>query len=967
MSASNAGALVAEPDEPFWNRPITLNFASFFSGLAKATLFGTVQKWDDAAAAAVEALSAARINRTPAQLAGLLIQRSALRAVYTLLRDYLRDFSSELPADLAAMCDSHELDLTSHPVVLDASFFERPGDLELVSRLQKKLESFLSLRVVGVHHPPAIAARLPHYFVWALHREVQEQVIDYSLLIAAVNTPFVEAWRKTRTWELYQAEFRKQLAEPVLGEGFSLPQIFLWPRAYYDVNNSKTVKKAAITQIEPTEVDDVEPRSRFVVDLKQYLDVWLDNEEGLSDEHRRHDAIRLISGDPGSGKSSFVKIYAEYRMRRGDKVLFVPLHKLNVQGEFGAELNNFCNERDDCPSGLLDSATAERRLILVLDGLDELSKQGAIGATIASSFVEEVVRKTNSRNERDLRLNVLVSGRPIAVQNIADKFRKEGVILHLLPYFVDVRKEQDSRHEAAKFVGRTELLKIDMRHDWWRTFGKCTGKTFDEMPEDLARSELDDLTVQPLLNYLVALVYVHDDPAADSAKRINFKGDVNTNQIYDVLLDRMYARDWDVAKGHKALHGISIEEFRALLEEMALTAWHGRDRTTTVAALRSQCERSNLREVLRKYEIHCDDGVGSLFTAFYFKKSDRVDGPEPTFEFTHKSFGEYLAALRIVDTIRDIAEQLVASSRKLVGVFTIRDAALQWLAVFGPKEISLDLSEYVRNEVVLRLKAIGHDAVMSWQATAMQLLEYVLVSGLPCEMERGLTYSEMYRRSRNAEEALLVVHSACASATNQISQVKWPHGSSAGELICRIRGQRTGVANCSGMMSLNHIVFRMQHLAFADLYRANLSYSVFRGCEYYSAMFYGAQLKGADFSDEILNCLDLGNANLRGAKLKNVRINLCAEEDAVTRAVRLDDADISGADVEGMRLIHVGDSETCNGVVPGLSFGSDGVVTDASASQIRKQTMMSKQSRKEGRSAGAGKSRSRSSDEKRSG
>jgi hypothetical protein len=47
-----------------------------------------------------------------------------------------------------------------------------------------------------------------------------------------------------------------------------------------------------------------------------------------------------------------------------------------------------------------------------------------------------------------------------------------------------------------------------------------------------------------------------------------------------------------------------------------------------------------------------------LLTAFYFRQSGHDHSGDKTFEFTHKSFGEYLTARRIVQEVQYIHRKL---------------------------------------------------------------------------------------------------------------------------------------------------------------------------------------------------------------------------------------------------------------------------------------------------------------------
>ena len=822
---------------------MTLDFKGFFSTLAKATTYTATGSFDDAVAGYIDALEAVGLKRSVSQLADVLLKRAIATGVAELIRGYIREFDDTPPVDMDHVSAEFEVEILREPIVLDRNFLERPGELKFLSPLQARLESWLRHRKVGSLNVVPIASRLPYYFVWGLHREFQQSRIDYEPLVAAINTPVADAWRRIRTWNGYYREFKKQLAEPIFGESFSLPQIYVWPRGSYPIDD---VEKAEVPG----------RKKQFVVDLKDYLDHWLAG-EGSSPDQQRNDAIRVISGDPGSGKSSFARMYVNYRIDQGDHVIYVPLHRLNVQGEFGTELETFCSETDSCPTGLMNAESAEKRLLVVLDGLDELSKQGSIGATMAAAFVEEVIRKVANRNATTLRVQVIVSGRPIAVQDIADKFRGTGRVVTILPYC------NDARANAQDYAGRVDLLTIDLRQQWWKRYGELTGQSFNGIPAELDKQELLDLSSQPLLNFLLALVYQHEAQLPPEERRINFAGAVNRNEVYDVLLNRVYERDWDPAKSHKALGKLPEADFRELLEEMALTAWHGADRTTTASALKDQCAGTYLEGVLAEYERKCSDGVGSLFTAFYFRKSDRIDAVEPTFEFTHKSFGEYLTALRLVDGLDELHGLLQKNERSRVRAFSIEDALVAWLELFGPTEISEDLLVYLRNEMPRRReKGV---CLEEWQSTLMSLLQCTCELGMPShKVYNGRSFQNMQQCAAHAELAIVAIHGAIADVTDFVSNPNWAHRNAAESFIRR--------NDCEVLlMSLHHLSFDGQSLSRLNVQAADFRCSTFVRARLIGSTFSGGNFERCKFESSVIAGCGFQGASLDGAELGSVQ------------------------------------------------------------------------------------------------
>jgi hypothetical protein len=51
------------------------------------------------------------------------------------------------------------------------------------------------------------------------------------------------------------------------------------------------------------------------------------------------------------------------------------------------------------------------------------------------------------------------------------------------------------------------LLKQDLRQTWWTNYGLLSGKMYQGLPAELSRSDLDDVTSQPLLNYLLPCLH----------------------------------------------------------------------------------------------------------------------------------------------------------------------------------------------------------------------------------------------------------------------------------------------------------------------------------------------------------------------------------------------------------------------------------------------------------------------------
>jgi KaiC/GvpD/RAD55 family RecA-like ATPase len=147
--------------------------------------------------------------------------------------------------------------------------------------------------------------------------------------------------------------------------------------------------------------------------------------------------LRVISGGPGSGKSSFAKIFAANQAEKGKiRVLFIPLHHFEPSDDLVEAVAKFVRDNDFLRHNPLDKDKADSRLLIIFDGLDELAMRGKIATEIAQQFVREVQRKIEHFNRHKTCLQVLIGGRELVVQANSSDFRQPQQILHILPYFV---------------------------------------------------------------------------------------------------------------------------------------------------------------------------------------------------------------------------------------------------------------------------------------------------------------------------------------------------------------------------------------------------------------------------------------------------------------------------------------------------------------------------------------------------
>jgi hypothetical protein len=435
---------------------------------------------------------------------------------------------------------------------IDREFFAHPGQAAVVGLIQPSFINWLVAAGVFEADARAISQRLPIYFAAALHQEWGDRPKDYGALKEKLDTPFTQANDRAQAWARYGVWLQKQVEEPLFLEAFSLKQVFVPLRAYYHRKIDEPGERGRDERLEGKKKTE-----RIVVDLESELASWL----SLA---KKDDAIRLISGGPGSGKSSLTKMFAARLAEEGHiPTLFVPLHHFEPSDDLIEAVGRFVRLDGFLNFNPLEMEYREERLLIIFDGLDELAMQGKVGEKTAVDFVREVQRKVDRINQQKAYVQVLIGGRELVVQANEVDFRKEGQILHVLPYLL-------TKNDHRQYVDPEQLLVQDQRQIWWEYYGTASGNSFTGLPPQLDRGNLNEITAQPLLNYLVALSL--------RSGQLEFSEETNLNAVYDNLLQSVHARGWD-NKQHSAIQGVEEKDFVRILEEIALAAWHGNGRT----------------------------------------------------------------------------------------------------------------------------------------------------------------------------------------------------------------------------------------------------------------------------------------------------------------------------------------------------------------------------------------------------
>lgn len=325
----------------------------------------------------------------------------------------------------------------------------------------------------------------------------------------------------------------------------------------------------------------------------------------------------------------------------------------------------------------------------------------------------------------------------------------------------------------------------------------------------------------------------------------------------------------------------------------------------------THCKESGLESLITTFQEGAKAGVTKLLAAFFFRQNGQQVTGDATFVFTHKSFGEYLTAVRIVRGIERIVIQLQRKIDNPDDGYDITEGLVQWTKLVGRAQ----MTTYIRKFLLREIGQKSSESLSHWKERLSDLLSQAIEKQMPMEKIGILSFSDSSRQNNNSCETLVIAVNACAVVLKENIKLRFASRSSFGSFIRRISPQRTGPDSPILYDALSYFDLSGQSLDLADLYSANLSNTIWHGATMQYANFARANLREANFENARMNEIDLSNAsligaNLRGAKLPGAKMRRLDFLDATLANADISfsdisdanfkDADISGLIAEGV-------------------------------------------------------------------
>ncbi|WP_287243255.1 MULTISPECIES: pentapeptide repeat-containing protein [unclassified Okeania] len=306
-----------------------------------------------------------------------------------------------------------------------------------------------------------------------------------------------------------------------------------------------------------------------------------------------------------------------------------------------------------------------------------------------------------------------------------------------------------------------------------------------------------------------------------------------------------------------------------------------------------------------------EDGLKNALAAFYLKSAAKA---ENSVEFFHKSFGEFLCAKRMVESLEDLTEK-TGKRRK---TYVVSDEEFEWRVydLFGYGSLTVEVVEYliallVKSKVELMVlferlygfyvdwsdgKFIEEREEVLPQKKTRQLWQWGIESGQrQVDIYTGLNVMillfKLHRYGRSQEELGEQLHF-------------YPCSKPGGEDFDRTKLLRIiGYSQCLGNGTFVEKIGKF--LKDADLSCAYLYNADLNGANLICVNLRGADLIRANLSGADLSNANLSNANLRGTDLFNADLSHSKLNDADLSSANLSWVNLFNANLNGVDLSNI--------------------------------------------------------------
>lgn len=423
----------------------------------------------------------------------------------------------------------------------------------------------------------------------------------------------------------YEEQLIKRIQCPIWEETFSLQDIYI---SLMGKNKKRNIWYS---------------KDSLIVDTTSYIWKWLQED---------YMKMLFLHGEPGSGKSSLVKMIAATTVCSDEikaMVVFIDLYTLTFSDKISAfkVVESYIMEHTPW---FLDENDKEAR-ILILDGLDEIKYRVYENAI-------ELVRELENCNW-DFHFKILVSGRTQIVLKAIEDIRCEE--LEILPLYLreneklnfktedwDLSSQSSvlERVEEPKFeMSEQTSVKIfdqDLRWEYWFTLGEYF-EIHQGMP--LSNDRFQELSRSPLLLFLIVWTIKNGKIQLSELK--------NSAELYERIFYYVYTRKHNRTQLDIYYKTKEFEEYQHMLKDLGVCAFRNNSRNISIREIYKYSKIMNNEGMCQRWiQSQKEDNPSKLVLFFFFHEiQNGMDWENSEIVFIHKTFYEYLAACAIIEFI----------------------------------------------------------------------------------------------------------------------------------------------------------------------------------------------------------------------------------------------------------------------------------------------------------------------------
>lgn len=535
-----------------------------------------------------------------------------------------------------------------------------------------------------------------------------------------------------------------------------------------------------------------------VYEIRPYLFSWVT---------QANENMCVISGDPGSGKSTLMKMLACSLAQSGHRVVYINLFQVNFSAKKPAidVLNEYIRKISWMKTYNLEEDVP---IVLILDGLDEIKVDVWNTAT---ELLREI--KNSDWNHH----KVIISGRNKII-DYCEEHVEYCLKIRVLPLYLEI---QERKNTLA--VSKTNSdLSFDLRQFYWSKLQSALNFEYD-INLITNREHLRELSTSPLLLFLLSWTIKNTGESIDKIR--------HAAQIYEKILECIYTRKYN--REEHDYYTWKFDEYQKILSYIGVCAWQDNSRSLPIFKIEDFCKNNNLLPLFEKWiDSHTQNNPSRLLLLFFFREKVHEEIPcESEIEFIHKSFYEYLSAVAIINLVSTLH------------AINDNEIAKTVISIFAKNLIGVEIMEFIEG----LLESLRSDQLNTYIDNTGVLLSKMLCAnwiGLASKSkENTITindYSQLINDVRTIEQNLLIL----------------------GEVISNLK--KRGNIKINYGLQLHSCVFKSVNMVWKDLSYCSISKSDFS-----DAILSGGEFHNCNFDDLTFNKTIMNSSSFRESSFEN--------------------------------------------------------------------------------------------------